>query len=137
MREPLIFDTSVWIDFFNKKPTPEAHLLEAYILEDGDIFITPTILQEVLQGIRHDNKYEQIKETFSYFRLLEIPGYQAATGAAELFRSLRKHRVTIRKSNDCLIAYYAIWYAVPLVHVDRDFDLMVGYSELSTWSVRD
>ncbi|MGV3761232.1 type II toxin-antitoxin system VapC family toxin [Parapedobacter sp.] len=136
MREPLIFDTSVWIDFFNKKPTPEAHLLEAYILEDGEIFITPTILQEVLQGIRHDNKYEQIKDTLSYFRLLEIPGYQATTGTAELFRSLRKHGVTIRKSNDCLIAYYAIWYDVPLVHVDRDFDLMVGHSELSTWSVR-
>lgn len=134
MKEPLIFDTSVWVDFLNKKHTPSTDLLEAYILEDAEIFITPTILQEILQGIRDDNKYEHIKETLSYFRLLEIPGYQAAIGAAELFRSLRKRGVTIRKSNDCLIAYYAIWYAVPLVHADRDFDLMVGHSELSVCS---
>lgn len=131
MKEPLIFDTSVWINFINKKNTPEAELLETYILEDAQVLITPTILQEILQGVRDDSKYNQIKEMLSYFQLLEMPVYQAAVGAAELFRSLRKQGVTIRKSNDCLIAYFAIWFSVPLVHSDRDFDLMVGHSELS------
>ncbi|WP_028298181.1 type II toxin-antitoxin system VapC family toxin [Olivibacter sitiensis] len=133
MREPLIFDTSVWIDFLNEQTTPAAQLLEAYILEDEEVLITPTILQEILQGIREDSKYGKIKETLSYFRLLEIPAYQAAIGAADLYRLLRKRGITIRKSNDCLIAYFSIWFAVPLVHTDRDFDQMVGCSELVVW----
>ena len=135
MKEPLIFDTSVWINFLNKKNTPEVELLETYVLEDAEVLITPTILQEILQGVRDDSKYGQIKETLSYFQLLEMPAYQAAIGAAELFRSLRKRGVTIRRSNDCLIAYFAIWFAVPLVHSDRDFDLMVEHTELSVWQV--
>src|SRR5690606_20720437 len=123
------------INFLNKKNTPEVELLETYVLEDAEVLITPTILQEILQGVRDDSKYGQIKETLSYFQLLEMPAYQAAIGAAELFRSLRKRGVTIRRSNDCLIAYFAIWFAVPLVHSDRDFDLMVEHTELSVWQV--
>ena len=51
-------------------------------------------------------------------------------GAADLYRSLRKNGITIRKSNDCLIAYYAISFAVSLVHTDRDVDLLAKHSGL-------
>ena len=130
MKEGVIFDTSVWIDFLNKKDTREAHLLERYISTDDEVLMVPTILQEVLQGIREDNKYNQIKETLSFFKLLELPAYNAAVGAAELYRSLRQQGITIRKSNDCLIAYHAIWFTVPLVHADRDFDQIAKGSDL-------
>jgi len=133
MREPLIFDTSVWIDFLNKKETREARLLEEYVLADDEVLLTPTILQEILQGIRTDSTYSEVRETLSYFRLLELPAYEAAVGAADLYRSLRKRGVTIRKSNDCLIAYYAIWFSTPLVHSDCDFGKIAHYSELEVW----
>lgn len=131
MKEPVIFDTSVWIDFFNKKETQESILLEQYILADDEILMVPTILQEILQGIRDDKMYNQIKETLSFFPLLELPAYNAAVGAAELYRSLRKQGVTIRKSNDCLIAYYSIWFSTPIVHTDRDFDQIGKHSNLN------
>ncbi|TYR35565.1 PIN domain nuclease [Sphingobacterium phlebotomi] len=131
MREPVIFDTSVWIDFFNKKDTRESLLLEQYILADDEVLMVPIILQEILQGIREGKMYNQIKEALSFFRLLELPAYHTAVGAAELYRSLRKQGVTIRKSNDCLIAYYAIWFSAPLVHTDRDFDQISKYSDLN------
>ncbi len=131
MKEPLIFDTSVWIDFLNKKDTREARLLEEYILADDEVLLTPIIFQEILQGIREDNSYREIKATLAYFRLLELPAYDAAKGAADLYRSLRKKGTTIRKSNDCLIAYYAIWFAVPIVHSDRDFGKIAQHSTLA------
>ncbi len=130
MNEPLIFDTSVWIDFLNKKETHEAGLLEEYILTDREVLLLPIILQEILQGIREDNVYTHVKETLSFFPLLELPAYESAIGAAELYRSLRRRGITIRKSNDCLIAYYAIWYSIPLVHTDRDFDQISKQSDL-------
>ncbi|GAA4800236.1 PIN domain nuclease [Olivibacter ginsenosidimutans] len=133
MSRPLLFDTSVWIDFLNKKDTPQARLLEAYIEADDGVLLTPTILQEILQGIRDDKKYFEIKEALSYFTLLDLPPKRAAIGSAELFRFLRKKGVTIRKSNDCLIAYYAVSHAVTIVHTDRDFDKIGQHSDLQVW----
>jgi len=42
--------------------------------------------------------------------------------AAELYRTLRRKGITIRKPIDCMIAAVAIEHNVPLLHKDRDFD---------------
>ncbi len=130
MREPLIFDTSIWIDFLNKKSTPGTLLLEEYILADDNVLLVPAILQEVLQGIREDSTYHHIKEALQFFRLLELPAYEVAVGGADLYRLLRKQGITIRKSNDCIIAYYAIKFSVSIAHIDRDFDQISKLSNL-------
>jgi predicted nucleic acid-binding protein len=133
MKSALIFDTSVWIQFLGNKNSPECDLLQSHIEEDLPVFLTPTILQEILQGIRDDNQYRKVKEVLLAFHMLEIPATEAAVGAADLFRSLRKRGATIRKSNDCLIAYYAIRFGVPLVHLDSDFDVISKHSVLTSW----
>jgi hypothetical protein len=51
-----------------------------------------------------------------------------------LYRGLRKKRLTIRKSNDCLIAFYAIEFSMPLVHLGTDFELISKHSKLKTWN---
>lgn len=135
MNEPLLFDTSVWIDFLNRKNTAEANLLEKYIEMDDEVLLTPTILQEILQGVRSDEKYRQVKDLLSYFTMLQLPSVQAAIGAADLYRSLRKKGVTIRKSNDCLIAYYALEFSTTIVHTDSDFDLISGHTRLKVLDV--
>jgi predicted nucleic acid-binding protein len=133
MSDPLIFDTSVWIDFLKNKRNPESDLLTSYIEDNDQILLTPTILQEILQGIREDGQYRQIKEIISYFTVLQISPVQAAIGAAELYRGLRKKGLTIRKSNDCLIAFHAIEFSTPLVHLDSDFELIGKHSKLKLW----
>lgn len=133
MKEPLIFDTSVWIDFFNDKNTDKVELLASYIENNDRLLLTPTIVQEILQGIRDDKQYRKIKDILSYIEVLELPQIEAAIGAAELYRSLRKKGLTIRKSNDCLIAIYAIEFSIKLVHSDSDFDLISKQSYLKTW----
>jgi len=128
MSEALLSDTSVWIDFLNKKSTPEADLLVHYIEKDEQVLLTPTIIQEVLQAF---GKTLSIKRSKKYsLTLLELPAVRAAVGAADLYRSLRKKGTTIRKSNDCLIAYYALEFSITLVHSDADFDKFNGHSNL-------
>jgi predicted nucleic acid-binding protein len=134
MSVPLIFDTSVWIDFLRGKRNPQSDLLTSYVEQEDQVLLIPTILQEVLQGIREDTQYRQIKDIFSYFTVLQLPPVQAAIGAAELYGGLRKRGVTIRKSNDCLIAFYAIESSTSLVHLDSDFELISKHSKLKTWS---
>jgi predicted nucleic acid-binding protein len=136
MSEPLIFDTSVWIDFLNKKRSVASDLLVEYIEQNDQVLFVPTILQELLQGIREDAQYNHIKDILSYFTALQIPPVQAAVGAADLYRSLRKKGLTIRKINDCLIAYYAIEFSITLIHSDSDFDLIGAHSRLKIWKTK-
>ncbi|TAG59706.1 MAG: hypothetical protein EAZ26_14390 [Runella slithyformis] len=57
----------------------------------------------------------------------------AAINAAQLYRGLRKKGVTIRKPNDCLIAYYALHFNIELCHNDVDFDLIAAHNNLKIW----
>ncbi len=133
MSQRLLFDTSVWIDFLRNRNTPEADLLTNYIENNHPIILIPTIIQEILQGIRDVAQYRQIKDILSYFTILQLPPIEAAIGAADLYRSLRKKGLTIRKSNDCLIAFYAIEFSIPLAHADADFDIICHHSKLKIW----
>lgn len=130
MIQPLIADTSIWIDFFNDKKSKGVDTLSQYLEEDYSVFLTPTIIQEILQGIRLDSDFVKVKEYLLCFDILEIDQKEAAIGAAELYRSLRKSGATIRKSNDCLIAFYAIYFKIPILHNDNDFKLISKHSKL-------
>ncbi len=90
----------------------------------------PTVVQEVLQGIRDDAKYERVKRSLLAFTCLQSDPLAAAIEAADLYRMLRKKGVTIRKPNDCLIARYAIQAGVTLCHADDDFDRIAANSSL-------
>ena len=41
--------------------------------------------------------------------------------AAKIYRTLRRKGITIRKSNDCIIAATALEHHCQLLHNDRDF----------------
>jgi predicted nucleic acid-binding protein len=128
--EPLIFDTGIWIEAFQNKISPASALLKNYVLHNHEILLTPTIVQEVLQGFRFEHEYNQAKSSLLGFRLLHVQPLDAAIGAADLYRNLRKKGLTIRKANDCLIAYYALYHDVALIHNDSDYDLISRHSSL-------
>lgn len=133
MTKPLIFDTSVWIDYGKRKETPQTLLLTYYLKNDFETPLVPVVAQELLQGIRDDAQHKKMKDILSWHTKLEIAPMAAAMGASALFRSLRKKGVTIRKSNDCVIAFYAMSFDLEVVHNDSDFELISTHSELKTW----
>ena len=120
----LLFDTSIWVDYIRGISNPKSELLRSYLEEDKDVFINPTVYQEVLQGCKQKSQFDRVSELLNALNLLEINGYEAAYGAAKIFQSLRSKGITIRKPNDCLIAYYAIHFNCELVQNDFDFDLI-------------
>jgi len=129
LKEVLI-DTSVWIDFLNGADNTVTKKMSDIISGETEIFICPPVLQEILQGIVKDEDYEILKEKLFSLNILEIDPIEAAVGASNLYRSIRKKGHTIRKSNDVLIAHYCIYYNIPILHKDRDFDTLSKYSKL-------
>ena len=127
----VLVDTSVWIDFFNEKTiSPKSEILQRLIENNDLIYICPVIYQEILQGIRDDNTFEDIKNIIQDFNMLRFNIMEVTNTAIEIFRNLRKSGITIRKSNDCLIAAYAILGDLYLLHKDRDFEKMTNHVNL-------
>lgn len=133
--EPILVDTSVWIDFFKGKKSSECNLLYHYLSNNETVLICPPIIQEILQGIKLDSDYQKIKENILSLDIISIDPIEAAIGAAELYRSLRKKGMTIKKSMNCLIAHHAIYFNVALLHKDSDFIRIEEYSSLKVRKV--
>jgi hypothetical protein len=127
MNEPLLIDTSIWIDFFNGVDSDNVNVFSYYLENDFPIFICPVIIQEILQGIKSEKEYKQVKEYLFALNVLNDDAIEAALGTVKIYRKLREKGITIRKSNDCLIAYYAIKYSLKILHRDRDFDNIIKY----------
>jgi predicted nucleic acid-binding protein len=117
----ILIDTTVWVDFFNNKETPQVSVLDLLLSEGEDVCTCGIVLSEILQGIRNDRTYRKIKSDFS--NLVYLPMNQSIfIKSADMYRNLRKKGITIRKSLDCMIAAVAITHHVQLLHNDRDFD---------------
>jgi predicted nucleic acid-binding protein len=132
----LIVDSSVWIDGFNPKiKTPEKEILKQLISNDYPIYMCPIIYQEVLQGIRDDKTFVEIKNILQQYRMIIIDLMDVTNYAINLYRQLRKKGITIRKSVDCLIASYAILENMYILHNDSDFTKIAKESKLKIYKV--
>ncbi|MFN3488638.1 MAG: PIN domain-containing protein [Emticicia sp.] len=109
-------------------------LLEEYVeYASQNLLLTPTIIQEILQGVKTEKDFMQKQIVLESFNILKPDWEKTSVAAAKLYLDLRKKGVTIRKSTDCLIVQIAIENNVLLVHNDTDFELIAQNSFLRTF----
>jgi predicted nucleic acid-binding protein len=94
----VLVDSSVWIAYLRGDNLIEVELLTKALELRESIWLAPPILQEVLQGADSPARFDRWDRA----------------------------GVTPRSANDCLIATHAIFAGVPLLHHDRDFNLIAG-----------
>lgn len=116
-----IVDSTVWIGYLGGIHTPQTDWLDRE-LDRQRLGLTDLILCEVLQGIRDDATFKQVRRTLAQFELIETGGEDLAITSAQNYRTLRARGLTVRKTIDCLIATACIAHGHALLHNDRDFD---------------
>jgi predicted nucleic acid-binding protein len=129
----IVVDTTVWIDFFKGRDEPHVATLIDLIQRDEDIRLTDIILTEILQGLRTDADVRRVERHLGAFEVLRLDTLEDFRRAAELYRTARRSGVTIRRTLDCLIASVCVREAVPLLHNDRDFDLLASCTDLTIY----
>jgi len=117
----ILVDSSVWIDFFRGARTPQAEKLDT-LLGTMRIAVGDLILAEVLQGVRDEREFQQVRKTLDSFEQVDLVGREIAVQAAKNFRKLRDLGFMVRKTIDTLIATSCIESNYTLLHSDRDFD---------------
>ena len=65
----ILVDTTIWIDFFKEK-SKQADILQRLIEEENNICICPLIYQEVLQGVRDDKAFTEIKSILQNVKMI-------------------------------------------------------------------
>ena len=115
----ILVDTSVWIDFFAGRNLPHVDVLEQCILDNEDMALCGIILTEILQGIADDTTHRRVRRYLSPLIMLPMPE-TVFVRAADIYCKLRKKGITIRKSNDCIIAATALEHHCQLLHNDKD-----------------
>ena len=132
--ENAIFDTSVWISYSRGIENPQTLALEDYLKNFPKmVYISPTIFQEFLMGLRNESDFIKYKFQLQSLNSFKSDWEKTSIDAAKLYFDLRKKGITIRKSNDCLIAQVAIENDTLLIHLDSDFDLIAKNSVLRTF----
>jgi predicted nucleic acid-binding protein len=119
----VIVDTSVLIDYFADRRTPQTEWIERYC-DSRPIGITSLILSEILQGIRSDRQFAETLGALEEFAVFDTGSPALAISSARNYRALRKLGVTIRSTIDCLTASFCIEESHELLHSDHDFDAL-------------
>ncbi|HZP24366.1 MAG TPA: PIN domain nuclease [Terriglobales bacterium] len=117
----VLVDTTVWIDYLGGIANPHTVWLDRE-LGRQPIGLTDLIYCELLQGIRNDVLFPQIRRDLERLTIFDSGGKDLALTAAQNYRLLRKRGITVRKTIDCLIATFCIEAGHELLHRDRDFD---------------
>jgi predicted nucleic acid-binding protein len=121
----VLVDTSVWVDFFNGHPSPQAETLARLIREDAELVTCGLIVSEVLQGLRHDKSVAAVETHFREMEWLSPDEPDTYIEAAELYRRLRSRGLTIRSTIDCVIANLASRADALMLAKDRDLTVIV------------
>lgn len=121
-----LVDSSVWIDYFRNRATPQVERFERLIGTDG-FAVADLVIVEVLQGIDTDIEFERTRRRMLTAPVIKIGGEDVAVQAARNYRHLRGLGVTVRKTIDTLIATRCIMDGHRLLYSDRDFDPFVEH----------
>ncbi len=131
----MIVDTSVWIEYLQQKGSPGHRALEAIILEDDEMVTVPEIVRmELLIGPTDEARAAERRRLLDSFDVVAIEPLVDTEDAAAIHRRCRRAGETPRNLLDCMIAAVAIRRDEPLLHRDRDFDVIARHTPLQVVS---
>ena len=131
----ILLDTSALIEFLNRTGSPWDNAVETLLTNDADVAIADITLTEVLQGIRNERDYREVRSSLMTFPILSLKDHDSYIKAVDLYRKCRTKGLTVRSTVDLLIARTAIEHNAELLQHDRDFEAIASVSSLKLYRV--
>ncbi|MEQ1560231.1 MAG: PIN domain nuclease [Methyloglobulus sp.] len=117
----MLIDTSVWIDYFNGHPSPQAERLATAIIDNETIALPGLVITEILLGLRTEADALTIQNLLEAFDTVNNPVHQDYLESARIYRTCRSKGFTIRSTIACVIAQLCLRDNLPLLSKHRDF----------------
>lgn len=117
--EPVLVDTSCWVEYFNRPGTREAGAVEALVREDRAA-LTGVVLSELSQGARDEKELSRIRVGLG--AVIWVAGTRKTyERAGEIGFRLRRRGVTVPVT-DCVIATAAESIGGRILTLDSHFE---------------
>jgi predicted nucleic acid-binding protein len=113
----VVVDTSVWIDFFAGRFTPQSTWLDNALGKES-LAVVDLIIGEVLRGFADEREQETARKALLKFQTYMIGGLDLVLESARHQRLLREKGEPIPGELKCLIATFCIHWKLPLLHSD-------------------
>lgn len=130
----MIVDTSVWIEYIQRTGSQADVLLGAAIDVDDRITLPELVRMELLTGPTDEDRAKERRRFLDAFDVVALEPLIDAEEAAAIHRRCRRAGETPRNLVDCMIAAVAIRRDEPLLHRDRDFDVIARHTPLQVVS---
>lgn len=118
MKDKILADTSVWIEFFKKESEIGDKL--SSLLAEGSVTICGIVIFELLQGIKSDKEKSIILNAISELPYIEMDS-SLWQKSAMLAASLRRKGITLPLS-DVIIASISLEHNLSIFTLDKHFD---------------
>ena len=122
MKDKILADTSVWIEFFKKESEIGDKL--SSLLAEGSVTICGIVIFELLQGIKSDKEKSIILNAISELPYIEMDS-SLWQKSAMLAASLRRKGITLPLS-DVIIASISLEHNLSIFTLDKHFDDIPG-----------
>ncbi len=131
MTDPVLVDTSVWIDHLRGRSGPAVNALSDWLADDADrILVDEIVTTELLRGVRNDADATQLQAALDKLVQADPLGREDWLLSARIYRACRSAGLTIRSPMDCLLASHAIRLDVAVLAIDRDFEAIASCTPL-------
>jgi predicted nucleic acid-binding protein len=117
----ILIDTSAWVEFL--RDTGSSVCARVDELLDDDIATCHPVRMELLAGARDEQHLSELRGLLARASLVPTEPIDYEEAAA-LYRACRRRGETVRRLIDCLIGATAIRTSTPILHADRDFEVL-------------
>jgi predicted nucleic acid-binding protein len=127
----IVVDSSAWIELIRATGSPVHRRLHAAIAAREPLAVTEMVVGEVLAGVVVQSQLRHLHRMLLSFPVLPLGGLAGFEQAARLARTCRIGGESLRRGlGDCLVAVPAIRAGAPVLHSDRDFEVLARHTEL-------
>jgi predicted nucleic acid-binding protein len=130
----VIVDTSAWIEYIQHTGSQADVLLGAAIDVDDPLVVPEVVRMELLAGLTQEDRVKQRRRFLDAFDTVPLEPLADAEEAAAIHRRCRRAGETPRNLIDCMVAAVAIRLGEPVLHRDRDFDVIARHTDLQVVS---
>ena len=128
MRDRVLIDTSVWIEYLQGTATEELQQLVDDLLSGKEIIVPRIVLAELVQGARSEKDIAAIREFLEAFSVVR-EGERTWMDAGKLSYDLKKKGKTISLA-DCYISVIAKENRASILTLDKHFKDMQNVAGL-------
>ena len=131
----MIVDTSVWIEYLRPGASDAGDHLAEMITRGERLVVPETVLLELLSGPTDELVAARRRRMLESFEIAPTEPVADSLRAASLQRECRRAGDTVRSLGDCLIAAVALRMVMPVLHRDRDFEVLRAHCGVPTVSL--